>query len=34
MLGASLSEVWGEDFNTKPKKKEKKDKNNGTIDPG
>lgn len=24
MLGASLSEVWGEDFNTKPKKIKKK----------
>tara|TARA_B100000575_G_C23132282_1_gene656998 strand:- start:2199 stop:2690 length:492 start_codon:yes stop_codon:yes gene_type:complete len=33
MLGASLSEVWGEDFNTKPKKKKRKIKTTAPLTP-
>ncbi len=31
MLGASLSEVWGENFNSKPKKLKKKEIQTETI---
>ena len=32
MLGASLTEVWGSDFNTKPKKVKKKKSKNNSLD--